>query len=103
MEQPELLPENLWQENNEAVLKNHAYRQKMEDGINRLIIHDFEKLVQLLYRIDVNESKLKAMLADNEKEDAARIITALIIERQLQKIKSKAAFKKDNDSSEESW
>lgn len=103
MEQPELLPENLWQENDEAVLNDHAFRQKLEDGINNLILHNFEKLVQLLYRIDVYEDKLKGMLADNANEDAAKIIAALIIERQLQKIKSRAAFKKDDDVSEERW
>jgi hypothetical protein len=103
MSQPEFLLENILQENNAAVLRDYAFRQKLEDGINDLIVHNFEKLVQLLYRIDVNEAKLKAMLADNTNEDAAKIIAALIIERQLQKIKSRAEFKKNNDPSEERW
>ena len=87
----------------ETDLRSDEFLQKLEALVNGLIINNFEKLVQLLYRIDVNEAKLKAMLADNTNEDAAKIIAALIIERQLQKIKSRAEFKSDNNSTEERW
>lgn len=66
--------------------------------INDLINKDFYALVQLLYRVDVNEKRLKACLKQNEKSDAALIIADLIIERQLQKI----ASKKQYDSGEKS-
>jgi hypothetical protein len=73
--------------------------------VNDLIDHDFNKLVNLLYRIDVNESKLRQMLNDNA-HDAGRIIAGLIIERQLQKIAFRESFRSNNESNideKEKW
>jgi hypothetical protein len=50
-------------------------------NINDCIQHDFNKLVQLLYRIDVSEEKLKYILQLNPNEDAAKLIAAVILER----------------------
>ena len=81
-----------------------AAKEKLKQHINDLIQHDFEKLVTLLYRIDVNETKLKQLLQQNSHVDAAEIITSLIIERQLQKIKSRHQFKQqDNINEDEKW
>lgn len=49
--------------------------------INDCIKHDFNKLVQLLYRIDVSEQKLKKILQSHPNIDAARLIAEVIIER----------------------
>lgn len=57
--------------------------------INELIKNDFEKLVSLLYRIDVSEQKLKSLLHEFPQEDAGNIIASLIIERQEQKLKTR--------------
>lgn len=79
-------------------------KEKLKQYINDLIQHDFEKLVSTLYRIDVNEAKLKQVLQHNPEVDAANIITQLIIERELQKIKTRRQFKQeDNNSEEEKW
>jgi len=61
--------------------------------------------VSILYRIDVNERKLKFLLQENVGEDAAVIIADLIIERQLQKIKSREAFRQNwsDEDGEEKW
>ncbi|MEP7236651.1 MAG: hypothetical protein ABI685_02260 [Ferruginibacter sp.] len=73
--------------------------------INRLIKNDFDKLIAYLYRIDVNEQKLKVLLQQNPNEDAGNIIATLIIERQEQKIKTREQFsQRDNDlDEEEKW
>jgi hypothetical protein len=80
-------------------------KEKLAGYINHLINHDFQQLVMLLYRIDVNEAKLRVLLKENQKEDAGNMIAQLIIERQLQKIKSRREFsqKKDDDFGEEKW
>jgi hypothetical protein len=90
------LPENIQFEEMKGRLSVH---------INQLIQSDFEKLVSLLYRIDISEPKLKLLLQQNPGEDAGKIIAELIIERQLQKIKSRQQFsKRDNNiSDEEKW
>ena len=61
----------------------------LAEKINTMINHDFGTLVQLLYRIDVNETKLRRLLEGNVRQDAGMIIAALIIERQWQKIESR--------------
>jgi stress response protein SCP2 len=76
-------------------------RQQLQAAINELIKSDFQKLVNVLYRVDVNERKLKYLLQENVGADAAVIIADLIIERQLEKIKTRAAFT-DQDGSDTS-
>jgi hypothetical protein len=80
-------------------------REKLAVHINSLIQNNFEQLVNLLYRIDVNENKIKSLLQTNAGENAAGIIASLIIERQMQKIKSRHEFNsRDNDfDKEEKW
>lgn len=60
--------------------------------INDCIQHDFNKLVQLLYRIDVSEGKLKYILQLNPNEDAAKLIAAVIIERLAATKAARASF-----------
>lgn len=60
--------------------------------INDCIQHDFNKLVQLLYRIDVSEEKLKSILQLNPNEDAAKLIAAVIIERLAATKAARASF-----------
>ena len=79
-------------------------KDKLSYHINELIQHDFQKLVTILYRIDVSEAKLKYLLKENSGEDAGKIIAELIIERQLQKIKSRQEYRSDeNISDDEKW
>ena len=80
-------------------------KRKLAFHINYLINQDFEKLVFYLYRIDVDESKMKYLLDQKEGENAAGLIADLIIDRQLQKIKSRQQFsQRDNNIDEsEKW
>jgi hypothetical protein len=64
----------------------------LAERINVLIIEDFNRLVQLLYRIDVNETKLKLLLRENSTTDAGLLIARLILERQWQKIQTRRKF-----------
>ena len=80
-------------------------RAQLAFFINHLIQTDFQKLIMLLYRIDVSETRLKTLLQQHPREDAGKIITGLVIERQLQKINSRKHFKPGNDevTEEEKW
>lgn len=79
-------------------------REQLIVLINELINKDFQALIQLLYRIDVDEKKIRHSLDENTYSDSAAILADLIIERQLQKIKSKKHFgKKNHESDEEKW
>jgi hypothetical protein len=80
-------------------------RQKLIFLINELIKKDFDALVQLLYRIDVYEKKIRIHLDKNTQEDSAAILADLIIERQLEKMESRKKFSenKNEECDEEKW
>jgi hypothetical protein len=79
-------------------------RQQLVLHINHLLLNDFNRLVLVLYRVDVSEKKLKELLQVNPQTDAAIIIADLLIERQQQKIKTKESFRSnDNIPDEERW
>jgi len=77
----------------------------LAEKINYLVVHDFSSLVNILYRIDVSEQKLKILLRENKDENAGKIIAALVIERQLEKIRSRQQGRdaKNNIDENESW
>lgn len=78
--------------------------EKLTIFIDHLIETDFEKLVFILYKIDVYESKLKQLLLQNSHENASLIIVKLILEREQQKINSRSQFQNHHDiSDEEKW
>jgi len=90
----------------EVTVKDHSFtKQALVEKINDLINTDFQKLVLILYRMDVSEIKLKQLLNENPGTNAALIITDLMIERQEQKILSRQQFKKkdENISDDEKW
>ena len=79
----------------------HLSAEELATYINDMILRDFTGLMNLLYRLDVSETKIRKLLDDMQHEDAGKIIAAVIIERQLQKIKSKQQFKQEGDIPEE--
>lgn len=88
---------------------NISYEQ-LEEILGRrleyLISNDFQQFIFLLYRIDVAEKKVKLILEEAAATgaDPYRPIASLIIERQLQKIQSREAFRKDDlPNDEERW
>jgi len=79
-----------------------ANKNMVAARVNELIQTDFQKLISILYRLDVSEEKLKRLLKDHPGTDAGLIITELIIERQIEKIKSRREFtRRDKDIDEE--
>ena len=91
-------------------IPEHVTQDQLEillaEKINHLIVNDFSLLVHILYRIDVSEKKLKALLKENSDSNAGRIIASLVIERQLQKIRSRQGSGRDDKNiidENESW
>ncbi|MCU7692993.1 hypothetical protein ACFSPU_01945 [Haoranjiania flava] len=70
--------------------------------INMLIHTDFQKLLHILYRLDIDENQLKQRLRD--KEDAGRLMAEMILEREKQKAISRDSFKNFSDQANaEKW
>ena len=75
----------------EDISKNEL-QEKLTAFINELILNDFQRLITILYRIDVDEKKLKRILKENTGTDAGEIIATLVIEREIQKIETRKQF-----------
>jgi hypothetical protein len=67
--------------------------QALAERINTMITADFNRLISLLYRIDVSETKLKQLLKENAGTDAGLLIARLILERQWQKIETRRKYR----------
>lgn len=98
--------EQMFLTRDENSLKDKILFEQLSLAVNNLIQYDFHKLISILYRIDVSEKKLTEILHTNKGLDAGNIIATLMIERQLQKIKSRKynQIKHDGlDDKEERW
>lgn len=68
--------------------------ERLTEKIIDLMMHHMEKLLQILYRIDVNERKVKACFGQNDPKLIAPTLASLIIEREIEKYKSRMAHRK---------
>ncbi len=99
------IPEKIFELTNDIdQTNNKSVKEELIKLINELINTDFSSLVQLLYRIDVDENKLKQNLNQHEGSDSASLIAEMIITRQLQKIESGDKFYENKKQpGEERW
>lgn len=81
------------------IVKNNLFQleQALALAINEMILQQYDRLIQLLYRMDINEKKLKTLLQEHPQTDAGSIIAALVIEREQQKIASREASRKNKE------
>jgi hypothetical protein len=89
---------------NELITLAKLSPEQLSAFVAGLIDHDFSRLVQLLYRLDVSEDKLKKVLLDNPEGDAAGMIAKLLMERMEQSRRTKEMFPPQADIPEdEKW
>lgn len=80
-----------------------AFKNILVQKIRELINTNFADLVNILYRLDISEKKLKEQL-QNDNPDSAGLIADMIIQRQVQKIETRTLFKNHQDIPEnEKW
>jgi len=78
-------------------VKGNPNFEVLAKHLQHLINHNFNDLLSILYRIDVSEVKVKKALAQKPKNTSdGEIIAELLIERQIQKLKFKAQYRKGN-------
>lgn len=103
MDDKEIIQQDLEKETGLALTNN--FREELAAYINQLINNDFEKLVFLLYRIDIKESTIKQLLALPSSNNAGEIIADAIIKRQSEKVISRQQYKQptENIADEDKW
>lgn len=89
---------------NELLKLEDLSAEQLAQFVHELIDKDFSRMVQLLYRLDVSEDKLRSVLLEHPTGDAGEMIAALILERIAQREKNKQLFKQEGEIPEdEKW
>ncbi len=76
-------------------IENAAYQELIDQLIpvfTTLLKNDRQKLMRMLYVIDISEEKLAATIKKYPKENMPAIISHLVIERELQKAITRRVF-----------
>ncbi len=68
----------------------------IEELVTELVNHDFERLLLMLYRLDVNEQKVKQAIDTAGPNNASRNIAELVLAREKEKAVSREQYKTDN-------
>jgi hypothetical protein len=80
---------------------NLAYDElfdQVNDCIHSLLYGDREKLMSLLYRIDLSEANMKTARSAIDQNTEAVIISELILHRELQKVLIRNYFSRQNNT-----
>jgi hypothetical protein len=68
------------------VLDKYELARALAPYIEKLLNQDFERLLQLCYKIDLGEEKLKSILHEEEADQIVDRLSLAIVERQLLKV-----------------
>lgn len=66
---------------------------KLSVIIAYMLDHHFEKLCNIMYRLDVSEKKFQKVLTGRPAPEIAPAIAELVIEREMQKIRTRILYK----------
>lgn len=69
--------------------------------IRELLDKNLEKLVSIMYRIDLNQEKVDRIFENISKDEIAFQLAVLIIERQMEKVRTRRLYKNTEDQIEE--
>ncbi len=75
-------------ESNLEIIREHFRKKVIE-----LMTHDYNRFINSLYRIDVDETKVHEIMMTKDKTLIPEKIADLIIERQLARIKTQMLYK----------
>jgi hypothetical protein len=78
-------------------LSENQLRDAMVDAFAYLIDNDFPKLIQILYKADVDQYRLKELLETVEGSSSAEVIADAYIARQMAKIETWKKYSQKKD------
>jgi hypothetical protein len=67
-------------------------RIKLKGVIDHLLENDFERLLNAMYRLDIDESKFKQVLSGVYGNDVSGKLAEIIIERELRKVETRKRY-----------
>jgi len=95
----ELIHKDLQLEEDEALIKDehldlNTLHEKLSLLVAYLMEHDMHRLLNAMYRLDVSETRFHEAMQSESKQEAAIRIADLIIEREMQKVKTRLHYRK---------
>jgi hypothetical protein len=72
-------------------------RNHLIDKVKDLMAGDYQRFLNSLYRIDVNEDKVRAIIHSKDKVSIPEKLADLIIERQLMRIRTQVYYKQNKN------
>lgn len=80
-----------------AYQSREEYLKQLTAAIVFLLLHDMEKLLNILYRIDVFERDTKAAFAQNNPQLIAPMLAELVLKREMQKAETRLAYRNNKN------
>jgi len=96
----ELIQKDMQLDEEEALISGeekidlNTLHKKLSILVAYLMENDMHRLLNAMYRLDVSEPKFDQAMQSTSKQEAALRITDLIIEREMQKVKTRLFYKK---------
>ncbi|HLG32697.1 MAG TPA: hypothetical protein VI362_06630 [Ignavibacteriaceae bacterium] len=72
------------------------FKKYLTERLTYLLENKYDVLINILYRIDVNEEKLAKLFSEKKRDSIPEALADLIIERQLQKAKMRQQYRLGN-------
>lgn len=73
-------------------------REKLQKRIEYMLTYETDLLMSTLYRLDIDEQKIKQVLLKSIQQPVAKGLAELVIDRQRQRHHTKQTFKVDQSS-----
>ena len=96
----DLLHKDLQLDENEVLITGdetidlNTLHERLSRIVAYLMENDMHRLLNAMYRLDVSEAKFHEAMQSMSREEAAIRIADLIIEREMQKVKTRLHYKK---------
>ena len=75
-------------------IDRNMIREKLAIIIGHMMQGNFERLCQAMYRLDVSEAKFDRIMNENPIEELPYAIADLVIEREMQKVRTRVMHKR---------
>ena len=75
------------------IVSLEEFKKYLTGKLKLLLDNKFDTLVNILYKIDINEKKLSELFSGANRDNIPNVLADLIIERQMQKIRLRKLYK----------
>lgn len=82
-----------WGLTHDPSLSMEDLRRVLRSRIKELLQDDFHALVQLMYRLDIDENRFHSAMSAPGSDERVNTLTDLIIERELQRIEFRRKYR----------